>query len=405
MKPTTLKTTEAKTAPSATRTPKKPPTTTKKPPTTTKKPPTTTKKPPTTPKVTTTTTRMLPELLCTVGDLAVLPAMYPYDGMCDYIFYTNVYIYNGQLTSTRVLRSFELFKAKTKKYSQTKGGVSFDIRYIESSTLAARRQALTGLSAYRIHHYGFLTMIAPTPTLEHWLRKAKDIFGQFKSIQGNDSSKKTVLALGTWGSGIRSVWQSFKKLVERATEASFKADIVIMISSTNLLYNTSSCSAVPPNVITSRNPMYPSLETYSELVKASYPYSNKLIEVGLSMEFAANVYKLKREPKTIDDVNLYEPCIWHSIGSITVACRKRSSYKIVFEPETVLTMQDGAKDVVYMHDSQRTFNVKVKYIMRLQRWPHFAWLVYNVHMADITNRCNYRGPFYLLGDMKNAFRG
>ncbi|XP_075556801.1 uncharacterized protein LOC142588867 [Dermacentor variabilis] len=184
MKPTMPTTTEATTTPSATTTPKKPPTTTKEPPTTTKKPPTTPKKPPTTtkkrpttPKVATPTTTMPPELLCTVGDLAVLPAMYPTDGLCDYVFYTNVYIYNGQLTSTRVLRSFELFKATTKKYSKTEGGVSFDIRYIESTTLASRRQALTGLSAYRIQHYGCLTMIAPTPTLEHWVKKAKDIFG------------------------------------------------------------------------------------------------------------------------------------------------------------------------------------------------------------------------------------
>lgn len=231
--------------------------------------------------------------------------MYPKDGLCDYIFYTDVYIYNIDVTSTKVLRSFEMFKTKIKQYSLTEGGVSFDIRYIDKNTIESKRSALTNLRANRIQHYGCLNMIAPTTILDNWVTKATDVFRAFKEIQGNDTSTKTVIALGTWGSGIQATWTSFKQLVEKATEASFKADIVISISSTHMLHNITSCFAVPPAIINSNKDLYPSL---------------------------------------------------------------------------------------------------VNYIMNITRWPRFALLVYNVHMADITKGCGYGDPFYLLEDMKRALK-
>ncbi|XP_049526486.1 uncharacterized protein LOC119459458 isoform X2 [Dermacentor silvarum] len=207
-------------------------------------------------------------------------------------------------------------------------------------------------------------MIAPTTILDNWVTKATDVFRAFKEIQGNDTSTKTVIALGTWGSGIQATWTSFKQLVEKATEASFKADIVISISSTHMLHNITSCFAVPPAIINSNKDLYPSLAKYSELVKVSYQYRNSLIEVGLSLEFAANAYELKKEPAKIDDVQLYADCYTHSIASVSA----------------------------------------VNYIMNITRWPRFALLVYNVHMADITKGCGYGDPFYLLEDMKRALK-
>ncbi|XP_049526485.1 uncharacterized protein LOC119459458 isoform X1 [Dermacentor silvarum] len=247
-------------------------------------------------------------------------------------------------------------------------------------------------------------MIAPTTILDNWVTKATDVFRAFKEIQGNDTSTKTVIALGTWGSGIQATWTSFKQLVEKATEASFKADIVISISSTHMLHNITSCFAVPPAIINSNKDLYPSLAKYSELVKVSYQYRNSLIEVGLSLEFAANAYELKKEPAKIDDVQLYADCYTHSIASVSAACSKRTTFNRVIPQTTVLNIHEKAKNIVYMHENKETFMAKVNYIMNITRWPRFALLVYNVHMADITKGCGYGDPFYLLEDMKRALK-
>lgn len=71
-------------------------------------------------------------LMCVLDQFAVLQAMVPDDGLCDYIFYTEVFL---EVSVRRLLpvldrASFEIFVDASNSYTKTRFGFSFDTRYV-----------------------------------------------------------------------------------------------------------------------------------------------------------------------------------------------------------------------------------------------------------------------------------
>ncbi|KAH6925185.1 hypothetical protein HPB50_001491 [Hyalomma asiaticum] len=68
------------------------------------------------------------EVICTVGDNAVVSIMYPPDAMCDYLYYTDVLIIDNKIRAVTVEASWFAFKEHVPRYRKTKAGISFDHR-------------------------------------------------------------------------------------------------------------------------------------------------------------------------------------------------------------------------------------------------------------------------------------
>lgn len=70
---------------------------------------------------------MFPEhpLLCVFGQNLEVPYMLPEDAICDYLFYSDVFLQNDQLVSFFSPTSFRVFVQAAKNYSRSQFGFSF----------------------------------------------------------------------------------------------------------------------------------------------------------------------------------------------------------------------------------------------------------------------------------------
>lgn len=82
------------------------------------------------------------ELVCTVGGKAIFPEMIPTDGLCDYIYYTNVAVVHGYMYGIETDDSWELFKLVMRNRTRTSGGIGFDIRLVTFSYLIMPNKAV-----------------------------------------------------------------------------------------------------------------------------------------------------------------------------------------------------------------------------------------------------------------------
>nr|XP_037272974.1 protein phosphatase 1 regulatory subunit 37-like [Rhipicephalus microplus] len=68
------------------------------------------------------------ELVCTIGTYAVVPAMLPPDGLCDYMYFCHVVVSKNKVYADRLDFSWDVFKAEMKKRDKTGAGIGFDSR-------------------------------------------------------------------------------------------------------------------------------------------------------------------------------------------------------------------------------------------------------------------------------------
>ncbi|XP_077536192.1 uncharacterized protein LOC144148546 [Haemaphysalis longicornis] len=242
---------------------------------------------------TTTQEPAVKELVCTVGRTAVLPVMYPKDGLCDYIYYTYVVVAYGRIRASTVKRSWTLFQARAKTYKTTGPGISFDARYLTTVQLRNRtvQEQLKKLAEDNIKHYGLLNTIAQDSNLEKMLREVWAVVEELKNIQNNSTSRKVIIALGMPDYSSGASWDSYGKLLKKTVENSL-ADTVIAISSTGMIESEQDCYAAPPTVIKAQMNIFPSLDRFALLVSVSTLYGKKTAVVGLSIEMSVMTYIL-----------------------------------------------------------------------------------------------------------------
>ncbi|KAL3169458.1 hypothetical protein MRX96_045511 [Rhipicephalus microplus] len=78
---------------------------------------------------TTTTTTTPPPLMCSVSETATHQTMYPGDGICDILMYTDVRLLNQAFEEPIVPASYQLFlELSAKTYKKTTCGISLDVR-------------------------------------------------------------------------------------------------------------------------------------------------------------------------------------------------------------------------------------------------------------------------------------
>ncbi|XP_077536261.1 uncharacterized protein LOC144148624 [Haemaphysalis longicornis] len=352
---------------------------------------TTTKRSTTTTTNTTTTTKapIIRELLCSVNQVAVLPWVYPPDGMCTYIYYSNLIVTINDQQKYELHEavgdvSWTMFKTEMKKRTRTEGGAAFDARYITVEGIKGIRNVLVGLAQENIPHYGVLNVLAEANDLKPLLDNTTEVMKELKNLQGGDVKRRTVIAIGLYNYSGAVAWATYRTYFKYAVEQS-KADTVIAISSTGFRQSRTTCRAVPPTATTSPDDSFPSLQRHGDLVKPSYRYNNPGAVVGLSMEMATLTYRLDQPTYSLDKI-AYAKCTTSGFTSAEIICPSDNTmWKVINSSYQVGFI---ARDYfVFLADTVSTMAEKVAFVKSLPPRKNFSLLLFNVHMVDTTKRC------------------
>ncbi|KAL1420312.1 hypothetical protein MTO96_024397 [Rhipicephalus appendiculatus] len=302
--PTTSTTTTTTTSTTTTTTPS--PTTT---PTTSSTTRTTTR--PTTQPTRTTTAFSVNQLICTVSETAVFQQMVPMDGLCHYVYYTNMMVMKGVLTPVKVTVSWNMFKSALRKFNKTTGGVGFDVRYVSETDLQVEvGDQLNELSSGNVKHSGILNVLAPSTKLMDLFKKAKRLLSRLKILQIRDFSRKTLLALGIYNYLGANAWENLQEVFASAVDEAV-ADTVIAYSSVGWIERRSECFSHPPSIFniskyTGEARKYarraPDIFTVSRMMARDKRYKTN-IKIGLSFELGTLIYEMKNKSVAIDMVN------------------------------------------------------------------------------------------------------
>ncbi|KAH6926047.1 hypothetical protein HPB50_013453 [Hyalomma asiaticum] len=276
------------------------------------------------PKVTTTTevyTRVVKEIMCTVGHTAVMPNMYPPEGLCQYLYYTDVVIVDGEIRASLIQNSWQLFQMKATTYQTIKAGIAFDYRYISLVKIYGVRQELDRLAQQNIQNYGLLNVITKPGELNATVEALKPVIEAFKDVQGDDADKRTVIAIGSL-SYEYAFMNEYKEIFENVVNT-FNADAVVAISSVSTMESSDTCFAAPPNVLVSPTPKFPSFETHWPLVRANATYASMKPLVGLSFEMATMFYVLEDEAPSLNE-GAYAKCKGFGMTSRDAICGEKA---------------------------------------------------------------------------------
>ncbi|KAH8028216.1 hypothetical protein HPB51_014171 [Rhipicephalus microplus] len=262
------------------------------------------------------TTRTVKEILCTVGHSAVMSSMYPPEGLCQYLYYTDVVIVRDQIRASLVQDSWKLFQVKARTYQYVKGGIGFDYR-------------------------------------------------------------------------------------------TFNADAVIAISSVSTMESSDDCYAVPPNVLRSPAPQFPSLETHWPLVRDNTTHARSRTLLGLSFEMGTMFYVLKREVVR-PLAGAYANCTGFGMTSRDAVCGPRRNTEFLDEPYVVYSAFLRSDTWKYVAFAEYFTSTRDKYHKALQKYgsvrSRLAWMLFNVHLVDVLRTCG-SGTFTVIRLICQEIRG
>ncbi|KAH7973195.1 hypothetical protein HPB52_022754 [Rhipicephalus sanguineus] len=313
------------------------------------------------------------ELVCTVGTFAVMPAVIPPDGICTYIFYCDVISIDGALSGIETNASLKVFEDEIQKRAATEGGLSFDIRALspEHFDNLKLREALNALSQQNVKHYGILNMVTDATHVAANVNKAKLIIDRLKDLQGNDATRKTMIALGLSDYSEPDAWNLYSSQFRVAVERT-KADTVFALSSVGSQQSGANCVAVPPAVFDiaklpdaaeAQSAPFPNLKRHATLVAADVRYGRSNVKLGLSFEMGTLVYKFETNQDE-PEKSVYAKC---QVGYVTNA------------------------DVV-LNDLSRLSNLR----------HGMSWLLHNSHLGDFGGTC-MMDPFERIQWIKTRF--
>ncbi|KAL1481458.1 hypothetical protein MTO96_015609 [Rhipicephalus appendiculatus] len=370
-------------------------------------------KPPVTPPQTVPPTEppkfSVTELVCTVGTFAVIPAVIPPDGLCTYIFYCDVVPVGGALYGIETNSSLKVFEEQIQKHAATQGGLSFDVRYVfpENFDNAKLREELETLSQQNVKHYGFLNMVTDATHVAADVERARLVIDRFKELQGNDATRKTMIAMGLSDYSEPDAWNLYSTQFRIAIEKT-KADTVFALSSMGSQQSGDNCIAVPPavfdaarlpDVADAQSAAFPSLKRQATLVSADVQYGRSNIKLGLSFEMGTMVYQFETVQEH-PDKSVYAKC---TVGYVTnadvVDCETEGLTEQIPAGLFIGVLKDDLK-VVFMWDNEVTFSTKLDDLRKLSKLRSgMSLLLHNSHLGDFSGTC-MKDPFERIQSIK-----
>lgn len=341
--------------------------------------------------------------------------MYPKDGLCHYLFYTHVFIYENEtkeekkppiitVASSRIVVSFNVFKQQILKYKKTEGGLSFDVRAVDHGRVFRGYTTVRKLQEEKLLHFGFLNIIDRPGALEGLVTSAVATCGLLKNIQANSTRRRIVVAIGSIDYSTPRHWAMFKDALKEAAKKDSRIDTVIAVTSINSwLDKMGNCKCVPPAFIKGSNAKFPSLDKDMELVDMASEklYGNRDVVVGLSLEMGAMMYTLKQvEAVPNFEAFLYKDCKAATLMPLDMGCESGSWAKV---KDTNVAYPTGTQELVLLFDDLYTVNDKITFVLGKKRRRRFAWLYFDVHMADFRGSCGQEDPFRTIQNLRTNF--
>ncbi|XP_049271879.1 uncharacterized protein LOC119392821 [Rhipicephalus sanguineus] len=148
-------------------------------------------------------------LLCTAGDFAVEEDMFPTDGLCDLLFYTDVRFLNHEFRGRYNEKSWRTFRRLAPVSRKTGFGMSVSYREADDARKAMNatgRQKLLQLYKDKIRHHGILRATCGSKTLKSDLAGKLKLMNELKKFQNGLSGSQTAgVSLSELVLGIRFV--------------------------------------------------------------------------------------------------------------------------------------------------------------------------------------------------------
>nr|XP_054928721.1 uncharacterized protein LOC126534210 [Dermacentor andersoni] len=333
---------------------------------------------------TTTTTTRTP-LVCTVGGGVLAFTAYPSPAICSYVFYTHVLVSGGKLRGSESGEGLQDFvrSLREDEFSGYPGGVSFDARYLNATSLdhGAVKLELEELAAHNIRHYGILNIISVPSYMPTLVTTVGAVVTKLRQLQGGDRSAHLVLASGIWNYNQSGAWAVYQE--QFGVMANYDVDIVISISSVRTMPLHERCQVAPTTVWNTTSAAYPGFDKHATLLLNSTTYPRPDLYVGLSFEMGVLLYQLK-DPSTPRERVPYAPCTDFALVGYEQVCDPNVSLSRMDE----LPAEFGASSSsVFFYDSWETMKRKVDSVMKLPVRKKIAWLLFDTHLSDVTWDC------------------
>ncbi|KAL1420313.1 hypothetical protein MTO96_024398 [Rhipicephalus appendiculatus] len=341
------------------------------------------------------------QLICTVSDTAVFPEMVPPDGLCHYVYYTNIAgIVNGDLIPFKNNLSWVSFKDALSTYKKTSGGIGFDVRYVMGKDFDAKAQAyLSHLNTKNLKHYGILNAIESSVKLKDLFNTAKDLLRTLKSFQANDKTRRTLLAFGIYNYFGSRAWDTLQEVFTSAINDAV-ADTVIAYCSVGWIERPSDCYSHPPSIFNKSKytgeaakeaGRAPDIFTVSQMMASGKQYKSG-VKMGLSFELGTLVYRVKEEAVNIDRVNV--PCrTMHITNMDIVPCKVNVHLRNEFFEGVNVGEVRGENTTVMLFEDENTVKEKCKQLAlsSTNLRPAMALLLLNAHLGDFSTDSPCKG--------------
>lgn len=324
--------------------------------------------------------------------------------MCPYIYFDSVFVSNGQVLGNKENTSWAVFKEIMKTFTQTQGGIAFDINYASAVAVRTVGAVLKNLATgNRLLHYGILNIHTWANQLHALMITAKDVLRELKNIQANDPARRTVIAFGLYDYNEQGALTEYKQLFFEAVNT-FTGDTVIARSSVNRMVDDANCQVVPPTTITPISPVYPGLEQYRDLLTTDTVYQNSEVSVGVSIEMAALLYMLPQGEPELLNYDTPRRCDAFGVVSPDSVCDVDLDQDAT-DPHGVI--QAGPRDHAFFMDTVNSVEKKVRFISEgFQNHPvhdRTSWLVFNVHFDIDLGPCGSATSFPRLRKLKETW--
>ncbi|XP_049514531.1 uncharacterized protein LOC125941414 [Dermacentor silvarum] len=348
--------------------------------------------------------------------------MIPRDGLCTYVYYTNVVIVMNDFRGVTVPQSWEMFEKEMKTLTRSSGGIGFDIRYTNAAAVNAEvEKKLRELVPKNIKHYGVLNVLQRANKVNDLFNKAKGLLTKLKQVQGNDAQRKTLLALGLYNYREQNAYGILQNMFNDAVD-NHVADTVIAYSSVGWIERDLECYSHPPAIFNrgsyqgaavAESERAPEMRRIALMMTRDKQFRSNT-KMGLSFELGTLVYQLKKPyPGQIPTPEMANvPCTNLYVTSLDVApCETDLLFRRaeLFTGVNVAIVKGNNKTAIFF-ESEKSLRKKCAKLAENATFlrPDMSLLMVNAHLGDPTQSCvgldgKERGDlFWRIEAVKNA---
>ncbi|XP_075723874.1 uncharacterized protein LOC142765953 [Rhipicephalus microplus] len=191
-----------------------------------------------------------------------------------------------------------------------------------------------------------------------------------------------------------------------ANLATKDVDIVVIITTYLMPEGRHDCITLPVNAMKSPNPYTPALEDASNLAKEGFASPSTIVAFTLQMGVPYYILT-KQYGRPIDA--MYEPCRMFGLTDYSQACQAHTVDLNLEKAVIGLNNAESAtlfdnRNIFQSHDTLTRMKEKAEMIMsRSDTRVNFTWLLWNVHLTDVTRTCLTGGPFERVKGFRDFF--